>query len=250
MMLRNKVNNMIKIAVGFLFGFAMMTVMSVETYASPKQMPDGNMFDAGFYAATYPDIAAVLGHDEAALYNHYILCGSKEGRLPYDPSVVAGPMSQEQIYQKLMELKAKYPEGSGVYPEIKFTESRFVGFTIQDEVFGREAKLNIYPTGLREWARNNGVGYRGTQSDIGWLWAPDGYVGQDPVVNAKFEELWSKLQVGDGIKDYENLMVVLTKENDHVTVVLGNDFGEVLWGRKISKEQLRVSMMYVESYIW
>jgi len=53
------------------------------TAAGPVQMPDGNLFDAAFYAATYPDVAAVFGTDPAALYQHYVMAGAAEGRLPY-----------------------------------------------------------------------------------------------------------------------------------------------------------------------
>lgn len=40
-------------------------------------------FDPVFYATVYADVAAVLGTDAEALYNHYITCGQKEGRVPY-----------------------------------------------------------------------------------------------------------------------------------------------------------------------
>lgn len=39
-------------------------------------------FDAEFYAAQYPDVAAVCGNDESALLMHYIRNGAAEGRLP------------------------------------------------------------------------------------------------------------------------------------------------------------------------
>ena len=39
-------------------------------------------FDPVFYAQTYPDVAAALGTDAGALYNHYITYGRNEGRLP------------------------------------------------------------------------------------------------------------------------------------------------------------------------
>ncbi len=53
---------------------------SFEVNAEPKQMPDGTVFDAQFYADTYPDVKAAYGNDEVALYNHYVTCGKKEGR--------------------------------------------------------------------------------------------------------------------------------------------------------------------------
>lgn len=40
-------------------------------------------FDPSYYAATYPDVVAVLGTDPQALYNHYLTYGIQEGRTPY-----------------------------------------------------------------------------------------------------------------------------------------------------------------------
>lgn len=48
--------------------------------AQTKVMPDGGLFDAVYYAAAYPDVVAVLGADEAALYWHYVTYGRAEGR--------------------------------------------------------------------------------------------------------------------------------------------------------------------------
>ena len=39
-------------------------------------------FDPTYYAATYPDVAAVCGTDAQALLNHYLTYGQKEGRKP------------------------------------------------------------------------------------------------------------------------------------------------------------------------
>lgn len=55
---------------------------SVTVMAAPKKMADGTIFDAEFYAQTYPDVVAVFGTDEKALYNHYIQYGKAEGRKP------------------------------------------------------------------------------------------------------------------------------------------------------------------------
>ncbi|SFH68416.1 hypothetical protein SAMN04487830_10522 [Pseudobutyrivibrio sp. OR37] len=38
------------------------------------------VFDAKYYAETYPDIVTVLGNDESVLFNHYITNGIYEGR--------------------------------------------------------------------------------------------------------------------------------------------------------------------------
>ncbi len=39
-------------------------------------------FDAGYYAAAYPDVAAACGSEEAALLKHYLNFGQAEGRKP------------------------------------------------------------------------------------------------------------------------------------------------------------------------
>lgn len=38
------------------------------------------IFDATYYAEHYPDLKAVFGADEAALLNHFLICGMAEGR--------------------------------------------------------------------------------------------------------------------------------------------------------------------------
>lgn len=47
------------------------------------------VFDAIYYAQTYPDVAAAVGTDAGALYNHYINHGRAEGRLPGKPDISA-----------------------------------------------------------------------------------------------------------------------------------------------------------------
>ena len=44
------------------------------------QASDIVMFDAEFYAQTYPEVVAILGKDHNVLYNHYIMYGKAEGR--------------------------------------------------------------------------------------------------------------------------------------------------------------------------
>ena len=58
---------------GVTGGIAMLQ----HSLAAPGQ------FDPIYYAQTYPDVAAALGTDATALYNHYVNFGQKEGRIPY-----------------------------------------------------------------------------------------------------------------------------------------------------------------------
>ena len=62
--------------------FAVM-LMPLSAKAAPEVMPDGMTFDAEFYAATYPDVVALVGDNKMALYSHFVAFGAKEGRLPF-----------------------------------------------------------------------------------------------------------------------------------------------------------------------
>lgn len=323
-----KKTGVFKLAAAFILGFVMMTAMSAEIYAAPKQMPDGNMFDAQFYATTYPDVAAVLGTDEAVLYNHYVLCGKSEGRLPFastaatpavapttgvkvmpdgnkfdagfyatrypDIAAVLGTdeavlynhyllcgikegrlpyaeaeqdLKNQIIYNKIMALKEIYPEGmewdmdnTYIQPQEENRENGWAGltrracqafaYTIQDAVFGSSTRFNWYRTGLDTWCVKNAGGQIMASKDTQWAWVPVGYAGQDAEINAKFEQYWNKIQVGDAIADSNHIMIVLTKADDHVTVVEGNNGGKVKWGRKISKDILRISLSSIETPSW
>lgn len=67
----------IKIAAAVLIVFFLP---GMEADAQTKVMPDGSIFDAVYYAAAYPDVVAVYGTGEAALYQHYVTFGRAEGR--------------------------------------------------------------------------------------------------------------------------------------------------------------------------
>lgn len=64
---------------------------SMTICAEPAVMPDGTVFDAAFYAQTYPDVAAVYGNDANLLYQHYALFGRAEGRMAVAPEAVQEP---------------------------------------------------------------------------------------------------------------------------------------------------------------
>jgi hypothetical protein len=61
---------------------------AITVSAAPKAMADGTIFDAEYYAEANPDVTAVIGNDENALYQHYVNFGQYEGRLPYDTASV------------------------------------------------------------------------------------------------------------------------------------------------------------------
>lgn len=63
----------------FLAGMCGLS-LSLTAYAAPRVMADGTVFDAEYYAETYPDVAEAYGTDELLLYEHYKLFGQAEGR--------------------------------------------------------------------------------------------------------------------------------------------------------------------------
>lgn len=66
-----------------ILGIVTIFSNSLAVFAAPKTMSDGTVFDADYYAKNNPDVVAVYGTDESALYQHYIDYGKKEGRLTY-----------------------------------------------------------------------------------------------------------------------------------------------------------------------
>lgn len=82
-------NRLGKMAMATALAAAMFMNSSAAVWAAPKEMADGTVFDAEFYAQTYPDVKEALGTDENALYQHYVTFGRSEGRLPFAPAPMA-----------------------------------------------------------------------------------------------------------------------------------------------------------------
>ncbi len=81
--------------------------------AAVKTMPDGGLFDPSFYAATYDDVYKAFGMNEALLYQHYLLCGIKEKRLPY--AGYSYPV-QNPNEEKVSETLLTMPDGTKFDP--------------------------------------------------------------------------------------------------------------------------------------
>ncbi len=84
-----------KTLISILSALAFISILSVmpsvKAQAAVKTMPDGGQFDPSFYAATYPDVYAACGMNEALLYQHYLMFGIAEKRLPYAGAVAVQP---------------------------------------------------------------------------------------------------------------------------------------------------------------
>ena len=97
-----------------LVTLVLSSTFTMTAFAAPKDMGNGEIFDAEYYANTYADIKAAFGTDETALYNHYIQFGKAEGRQPYATTV--SPLSATQATNNV-EFNAKFY--ADTYPDLK-----------------------------------------------------------------------------------------------------------------------------------
>lgn len=65
-----------KMAVSLAFMATVMFTGSLNVSAAGLK----DVFDAKYYAETNPDLKAIWGYNDKALFNHYITCGLNEGR--------------------------------------------------------------------------------------------------------------------------------------------------------------------------
>lgn len=79
------------LVMSFVFLFTTM-----DMQAAPKTMADGTVFDAEFYAETYPDVKEAVGSDETALYDHYVNYGRAEGRKPVADAKTTATASRDK----------------------------------------------------------------------------------------------------------------------------------------------------------
>ena len=77
-----------------LFAVLFLWNCELRTEAYPKNMLDGYMFDATYYASRYPDIAEACGYDELKMYAHYRNFGWQEGRFAYAPGTTMSVMDE------------------------------------------------------------------------------------------------------------------------------------------------------------
>ena len=188
----------------------------METFAAPRRMADGGVFDAEYYAATYPDVAQAVGTDEAALYQHYKTCGRLEGRNPFSAETV--PIDLES---KLPALKAKYPEGmqwtnSNGYqnpiaaPWVNYYGCAAFAMVMSDEIYGKDAPMvELHP------------------------------------------ESSAALRPGDIVRVLNNShsVFVLSVDSQYITVCEGNYGGTVHWGGRYLRSALDGDISWVDRRI-
>lgn len=99
----------------------------------PTQVMAAEKFDPAFYAATYPDVVAVLGTDVNALYNHYLTYGQKEGRMPY--ANAAGGVAVDGIADTTVTVAATASTTDGIVPIDQLANYKSLKKKMTDEEF-------------------------------------------------------------------------------------------------------------------
>lgn len=127
-------------------------------------------------------------------------------------------LTDEEAYKKIIKLKSRYPEGKKWTNDNSHRSGYRMGygcagfaFLVQDEVFGEQAKKYQYDS---------------------------------------FD--WDSLRVGDHLRVYnsmggEHSVIVLTIEDDYITLCEGNYNSSIHWGRKMTMEELEGDFIYRET---
>lgn len=179
-------------------------------------MADGQVFDAEYYAKTYPDVVQALGTDADTLYKHYLTYGKKEGRNPYSPEVKA---AQDALTaQKILAFQSRYPEGmkwtnensyqnQTAAPHVTFYGCAAFAMQVSDAVYGIAAPIDTFKP-----------------------------------------KTCAELQSGDIVRIFHDThsVVVISIDDKYVTVCEGNYNGKVHWNGKYPRAMLDGDMTYAK----
>ena len=68
------------LAVAACAGLLMTNPAFTEAATAAERSAYQAVFDADYYRSAYPDVAAAFGNNKAALFNHFVNYGLREGR--------------------------------------------------------------------------------------------------------------------------------------------------------------------------
>lgn len=126
-----------------------LAAVSALTAALALAASAAQCFDAAFYAATYPDVAAAVGTDEAALLQHYQNYGKAEGRLPYAGAQAGAEVFVPVPMEQLANLKSLRKKASD--EELRQAYDIAVKLVAPYAECSREEQLVGIATTLREY---------------------------------------------------------------------------------------------------
>lgn len=238
---------------------AMTFGLSMTAYAAPRNMPDGQLFDAELYAQLYPDVVAVLGTDETALYNHYVNNGKAEGRIPYNLNDLNirlqfwsdyEVLDNNIILQQPLQLQFLVPDGLNV------TQQELRANLTDDSIIAMAQQ--VLPTGT-QWGdetwydtvsdvSGRNIAKRGAGCQAFAYWLTDALYGDIPMVRYENTETENILTNGTFMLYRFDIVHYLTPQGTlHCGVVLGADMeagliytaegnvnGMINWDRAIS----------------
>lgn len=118
-----------------MFMAGLVALQPMTALAAPKSMPNGDTFDAEYYAANNPDVVKAFGTNEKLLYRHYILYGEDEGRLPCAPST---PAALQNITFDAEYYVAANPDLAAIYGSNE--KQLYVHYILYGRDEGRAAK--------------------------------------------------------------------------------------------------------------
>lgn len=198
---------------------AAMLVPSTAVTASPRIMPDGQTFDAAYYAVQNPDVTTIVGTDENALYAHYVAYGKAEGRAAYaatENAIEDTSAAPIDITSSILALQTILPEGTPWTNEAN-------------------AYANVPVWGLR------GRGCAAFAMQVS-----DAVYGMNTGVTRLLNQAPDAIQSGDVVRiGGTHSVVVLSAGKDSITVCEGNYNSMVHWGRVISKQSLNGQISYI-----
>lgn len=101
----------------WIFGMISMLFCAGIIMINPSQVKAGNAgtdayrteFDADYYYNTYPDVAAAIGNNTEALFQHYVTFGIKEGRS------ASAEFNVQAYRQRYADLQAAYGDDLAGY---------------------------------------------------------------------------------------------------------------------------------------
>jgi hypothetical protein len=263
--------------------FSIAEGAKIVTGPARADQEDAGSFDPVYYAALYPDVAAAVGMNPEALYNHYVNFGQKEGRIPYEgatggASVDGTADTAADTATVTTPVQATADIGNGpfwLFPygeevdKATFLQERqrlqqqfdaagyvHVGWTEQ-QVQARLLSLkDQYPEGMKVGNCTAGAakitnGLYGNPYDIrvGWvaqgdddvLITVDGCIPKRSI-GSRDIPAESFVRVGDEIGTRADgrghVMIVLSRNDEGITVVESGEETGMTWGRFISWDEL------------
>ena len=212
-----------------------------------------DVFDAEYYANSYPDLKAVYGDNAALLFEHYMTVGIEEGR-------VGSPVFDIVAYRNgYPDLEAAFGDNWAAYADHYLTSGEAEGRTIGVRVGAEQnnnaqtaatdsiyqamvAQKAVFPEGMH-WDNSNfyawhGGIYSGGYGCAGFAFAlSDAAFGNAP---ARMHYDPGAVKVGDIVRmnNDTHSVIVLEVNSDHVIIAEGNYNSSIHWGRKISKAEL------------